>query len=154
MLKKSLFVVAALAMLAVTAQAGTIKVHTWPTTFVAQELATIPVYMDVGYYVEVKDQNKIGITLSQKTVKDFEGCTDISVENNFALTLTCSISQDGPVGGTFKCDFGGGVGSLDLEPGGNTVHVCAYLTGADVKNSSPTANVKVANVKLFVVPRV
>jgi hypothetical protein len=154
MLKKSLFVVAALAMLAVTAQAGTIKTHTWPTTFVPQELTTIPVYMDVGYYIEVKDQHKIGITLSQVSVKDFEGCTDIKVENNFALTLTCSIAQDGVVGGKFSCDFGGGVGSLDLEPGANEVHVCAYLKDADVKNSNPSANVKVANVKLYVVPRV
>jgi len=154
MLKKSLFVVAALAMLAVTAQAGTIKTHTWPTTFVAQELATIPVYMDVGYYVEVKNQNGIGITLQQVTVKDFEGCTTITVENNFALTLTCSIAQDGPVGGSFSCSFGDSLGSVELEPGSNPVTVCAKLTGADVKNSNPSTNVKVANVKLYVVPKV
>jgi len=153
MLKKSLFVAAAVAMLAVSAQAGEIKVHTWPTTFVAQEIATIPVVMDVGYWIVVKDQSKNKITLTQVDTKNFSGCTDIKVENNFALTLTCSIGRDGPVGGNFSCDFGPGVGSVDLDPGANTVHVCAYLSNADMKNSNPKENVKVANVKIWVVPR-
>jgi len=153
MLKKSLFVAAAVAMLAVSVQAGEIKVHTWPTTFVAQEICTIPVVMDVGYWIVVKDQGSNKITLTQIDTKNFKGCTNIKVENNFALTLTCSIAQDGPVGGSFSCDFGPGVGSVDLDPGANTVQVCAYLSNADMKNSNPKSNVKVANVKIYVVPR-
>ncbi len=153
MLKKSLFVAVAIAMLAVSAQAGEIKVHTWPTKFVAQEIATIPVYMDVGYWIVVKDQSKNKITLTQVDTKNFSGCTDIKVENNFALTLTCTIGRDGPVGGDFSCDFGPGVSSVDLDPGANTVKVCAYLGNADMKNSNPKENVKVANVKIWVVPR-
>jgi type 1 fimbria pilin len=153
MLKKSLFVAAAVAMLAVSAQAGEIKVHTWPTTFVPQEICTIPVVMDVGYWIVVKDQSKNKITLTQVDIKNFSGCTDIKVENNFALTLTCTIGRDGPVDGKFSCDFGPGVSALDLDPGANTVKVCAYLTDADMKNSNPKENVKVANVKVWVVPR-
>ena len=153
MLKKSLFVVAVVAMLAVAGQAGEIKTHTWPTTFVAQEIATIPVVMDVGYWIVVKDQSSNKITMSQVDTKNFSGCKDIKVENNFALTLTCSISQDGPVGGNFSCDFGPGVSSLDLDPSANTVKVCAYLSNADLKNSNPKSNVKVATVKISVGPR-
>jgi len=153
MLKKSLFVVAALAMLAVTAQAGVVKIHTWPTTFVAQELATIPVKMDVGYWIEMKDQDKKVINLAQKTNTSYEGCTEITVENNFALTMTCTIAGNGVVGGDFACDFGGGVKSANLEPGTNKVNVCAYLTKAAIKGTAPAKGVHVANVKLWVVPR-
>ncbi|MBN1360259.1 MAG: hypothetical protein JW993_06695 [Sedimentisphaerales bacterium] len=158
MLKKSLFVAAALAMLAVSAQAGEIKVHTWPTKFVAQEIATIPVYMDVGYWVVVKDQNKLGITLKQVDTRNFSGCTEVKVETNFALTMTCSISKDTSIvdiGGKYSCDFGPGVSSVDLDPTGSEqkVKVCAYLNEADMKKSNPRENVRVANVKLFVVPR-
>jgi hypothetical protein len=152
MLKKSLFVVAALAMLAVTAQAGSVKTHTWPTTFVAQELATIPVVMDVGYWVEVKNQNDIKITLTQVSVKTYEGCTDITVQNNFKLTLTCDIAKTGVVGGNFSCNFGADVSSVTLDPGANTVHVCAALVNADVHEQTPQNGVHVANVKLSVVP--
>lgn len=153
MLKKSLFVAAAVAMLAVSVQAGEIKVHTWPTVFVKQEIATIPVVMDVGYWVVVKDQSSRKITLTQVDTRNFSGCTNITVENNFALTLTSSIGRDGPVGGSFSTDFGPGVSSVDLDPGSNTVQVCAYLNNADMKNSNPKENVKVANVKIYVVPR-
>jgi len=152
MLKKSLFVAVAVAMLAVSAQAGEIKVHSWPTTFVAQELATIPVVMDVGYWVSVKNQSKNKITLTQIDTSNFSGCTTITVENNFAISLTCSIDRDGPVGGYFVCDFDG-VGQVDLDPGSNAVKVCAYLYGADMKNSNPDENVTVAQVKIWVKPQ-
>jgi hypothetical protein len=153
MLKKSLFVAVAVAMLAVSAQAGEIKVHTWPTTFVPQEICTIPVVMDVGYWITVKNQSWNKITMTQVDTKNFSGCTNITVENNFALTLTSSIAKDGPVGGDFSSDFGPGVSSVDLDPGSNTVKVCAYLSNADMKTSNPKENVKVANVKIYVVPR-
>jgi len=153
MLKKSLFVAAAVAMLAVSAQAGEIKIHTWPTTFVAQELTTIPVVMDVGYWVAVKDQWKNKITLTQVDTSSFSGCCEITVQNNFALTLTCSISRTGPVGGFYSCDFGPGVGSVDLDPGESKVQVCAYLSRADLKASNPEENVEVAQVKIWVKPQ-
>jgi len=153
MLKKSLFVAVAVAMLAVSAQAGEIKVHSWPTTFVAQELGTIPVVMDVGYWVALKNQSWNKITLKQIDTRNLSGCTTVTVENNFAITLTCSISKDGPVGGQFSCDFGPGVSSLDLDPGSNPVQVCAYLNNADMKNSNPEQNITVAQVKLWVKPQ-
>lgn len=153
MLKKSLFVAAAVAMLAVSAQAGEIKVHSWPTAWVKQELATIPVVMDVGYWVAVKDQWKNKITLTQVDTNKFSGCTNIKVEANFAVTLTCSISKTGPVDGNFSCDFGPGVNSVDIDPGATTVQVCAYLSNADLKNSNPEENVEVAQVKIWVIPQ-
>ena len=153
MLKKSLFVAVAVAMLAVSAQAGEIKVHSWPTTFVAQELATIPVVMDVGYWVSVSNQSRNRITLEQIDTRNFSGCSTIRVENNFAITLTCSISRTGDVAGNYQCNFGPGVDSLDLDAGRNDIQVCAYLYGADMKYSNPDENVSVAEVKLWVKPQ-
>jgi hypothetical protein len=153
MLKKSLFVAVAVAMLAVSAQAGEIKVHHWPTTFVTQELATIPVVMDVGYWVAVKNQSWNKITLTQIDTNKFSGCTNITVEANFAVTLTCSIDKTGPVGGHYSCDFGPGVTSVDIDPGQTSVQVCAYLSNAELKNSNPESNVEVARVKIWVKPQ-
>lgn len=153
MLKKSLFVAVAVAMLAGAAQAGQFKTHTWPTQFIAQEIATIRVIMDVGYWITVKDQANRTIKMQQVDVTRYSGCRDFSVENNFPLTLTASISSTGVVGGRYSTDFGPGVGSVDLDPGTNTVQICAYLRDADMRNQTPASNVHVANVKIWVVPR-
>ena len=64
-MKKALFAVAAVALLAVAAQAGEIKYHEWPCAPIPQEITTIPVVMDVGYWVRIKDQDKLKITLKQ-----------------------------------------------------------------------------------------
>jgi len=56
MLKRSLVAVAVVALLAMTVQAGEIKTHTWPCDFKALEITSIPVVMDIGYYIKIKDQ--------------------------------------------------------------------------------------------------
>jgi hypothetical protein len=151
MLKKSLFVVATVAMLAVAAQAGDLKIHTWPTTFVPQEITSIPVVMDIGYWVRIKDQGNLKIKLLQTSTLVYEGSTAMTVECNFPIHLTCSISKDGPVGGDFSCD----IDNKDVDPTGATVNVSAKLTKADLKGATAgEKNVKVATVKIFVVPRV
>jgi hypothetical protein len=151
MLKKSLFVVAAVAMLAGAAQAGDLKIHTWPTTFVPQEICTIPVVMDIGYWVRIKDQGSLKIKLLQTSTLVYEGSTAMTVECNFPITLSSSISADGPVGGHFSC----GIDNPDVDPTGATVNVWAKLTNADLKGATAgEKNVKVATVKIKVVPRV
>ena len=152
MLKKSLFVVAAVALLAVAAQAGEIKYHSWPTTFVPMEIAEIPVTMDVGYWVAIQNQGDLKIKLAQVNVHTYEGCTDMSVKCNFDVTLTCSIAaaEGNPVPGNYSCSITGG----DINNGGGTATVCAKLTNADLSGTAGgTTNVKVANVTIWVVPR-
>jgi len=155
-MKKVLFAVAAVALLAVAAQAGEIKYHNWPTGgFIPQELVTIPVKMDVGYWVRVKDQDKLEIKLAQEDTHTYSGCTDMVVECNFNLTLTASISKAAasPIGGDFSVTLNGG-GSANVDAPGATVAVCAKLSNADLKGSTGGAkNVQVATVKIKVVPR-
>ncbi|MGE5295308.1 MAG: hypothetical protein ACM3VT_10820, partial [Solirubrobacterales bacterium] len=61
MKKKELFAVAVVALMAVVAQAGEIKFHEWPCAPVPQEITTIPVVMDIGFWIRIKDQDKLQI---------------------------------------------------------------------------------------------
>jgi hypothetical protein len=150
MLKKSLFVVAAVALLAVAAQAGEIKQHSWPTTYVPMEIAEIPVVMDVGYWVAIQDQDKLKIKLAQKSIHTYEGCTDMVVKCNFNVTLSCKITPTGAVGGNYSCS----VSPADINAPGGTTTLCAKLKKAKLGDQpGGTKNVKVASIKLLAVPR-
>jgi hypothetical protein len=151
MVKKSLFAIAAVALLAVAAQAGEIKIHDWPCAFIPQEITTIPVTMDVGYWIKIKDQNKLKIKLQQKSIHEYEGCTDIKVETNVNITLSCSISATGAVPGKWSCS----VSPADINAPGGTASVCAKVKDADLsKTAGGSKNVHVATVSVKVVPRV
>ena len=156
MLKKSLFVVAAVTLLAVAAQAGEIKIHNWPTSYIPQEITEIPVLMDVGYWVSIKDQDKLKIKLQQKNIHEYEGCTDIKVSCNFELTLSTSISPvkvDG--NNVINGKYSSSVSPADLGVGiEQTATVCAKLLEANLSSvSGGTKDVHVATVKVKVVPR-
>lgn len=156
MLKKSLFVVAAVTLLAVAAQAGEIKIHNWPTSYIPQEVTEIPVLMDVGYWVSIKDQDKLKIKLQQKNIHEYEGCTDIKVSCNFELTLSTSISPV-KVDGNNVIDgkYSSSVSPADLGVGlEQTATVCAKILEANLSTvTGGTKDVHVATVKVKVVPR-
>jgi hypothetical protein len=150
MLKKSLFAVAVVALLAATVPAGEIKIHDWPTTFVPQELTDIPVLMDVGYWVYIKDQDKLKIKLQQKSITEYEGCTDVTLQCNFSLKGSCSISATGAVPGKYSCSVLNG----NIDSPGGTLTVCAQLKEAKlVGTPGAQKDVHVATVTLKVAPR-
>ena len=149
-MKRSFFLVAAVALLATTAQAGEIKIHDWPCEFIFQELSTIPVVMDVGYWVRIKDQSKLKIKLQQKSIHEYEGCTDMKVECNLNVSLSCSISATGAVPGKYSASLN----PADIDTPGGTVTVCAKLKNADLsKTPGGSKNVHVATVTIRVKPR-
>jgi len=154
MLKRSLVAVAVVALLAMGVQAGEIKTHVWPCDFKAMEISSIPVYMDIGYYIRIKDQDKLKIKLVQDTQTNtkFSGCTTMSVESNFKAQLSCSITKTGAIDGTYGCSITGG-GAINA--GSNSVEVCATLEKAVLGVSGVLANskdVQVATVKISVKP--
>ena len=154
-MKKELFAVAAVVLLAVGAQAGEIKFHEWPCAPVPQEITTIPVVMDVGFWIRIKDQNLLKITLKQDAIHTYSGCTDAVVETNSCLTFSCSISQSESGGspvvpGTYSCS----VSPANIDAPGGTLTVCARVTDADLSRvPGGTKGVLVANVTVRVVPR-
>lgn len=141
---------AAIALLALSAHAGEIKIHQWPVAYIPQEVTDIPVLMDVGFFVEIKNQDKLRIKLQQVTIRDYEGCTEMVVNTNFNLTLSCSIYPTGAVSGDYSCT----VNPANLDAPGGTTIVCAQLKNADFLGvSGGTKDVQVATVKVLVVPR-
>ena len=152
MLKKSLFAIAAVALLATAMQAGEIKIHNWPTGgFIPQEIPIlIPVKMDIGYWVHIKDQDKVSIKMSQIDLHTYEGCDDMVVECNFNLTLSISIHPTGAVGG----DYSKSISPADIDAPGGSTTVCATLKKAKLGDKpGGSTNVHVANIKVKVVPR-
>jgi hypothetical protein len=152
MMKGCITTAAFVAILAVGAQAGEIKLHEWPCQFVSVEIASIPVVMDVGYWVKIKDQDRLKIKLIQdeSDIHMFKGCTDMVVECNFNVTFSCSISATGAVPGNFSCS----VNPSNVPTGGGVVTVCATLKNADLsKTPGNSKDVQVATVKIKVKPQ-
>jgi hypothetical protein len=150
-MKKGLLIVAAIAMLAGAVQAGEIKLHTWPCTYTAMDLMTIPVKMDIGMYIGVSNQN-VSIKLTQQDIHTYTGCTNVTVKCNFNATLSTSIAKvttNGDVSGTFTSS----VTPSTITMGTTTVSVCATLTNAQIQNiTGGTKDVQVATVTLKVAP--
>jgi hypothetical protein len=96
MLKKCLIAIAVVALLATTVQAvdPIIKKDAWPWTYDELDICTIPVYMDVGHYVQIEKCNELKIELKQ---------TDCSVLNYPYGGFPCyGNGVDGPACTTFK----------------------------------------------------
>jgi hypothetical protein len=177
MLKRSLIAVAVVALLASGVQAGEIKAHCWPCSFVALEITSIPVTVDIGYYVQIRDQDKLKIKLKQDSTNfnNFSGClgqggkTTMQVRTNFEMKLAASVSKASGIEGSFTVSLtdpssdasGGGYGGtaeITVAPGETFVPVCVKLAGNDktlfsiTGNKSPGTNVQIATVKITVKP--
>jgi hypothetical protein len=154
-MKKVLFAVAAVALLAVAAQAGEIKYHEWPCAPIPQEITTIPVVMDVGYWVRIKDQDKLKIVLKQDAIHDYSGCTNANVETNSSLKFSSSISKVKKDGSdVVPGDYSSSVSPADIDAPGGTLTVCAKIVKADLsKVPGGSKGVHVGNVTVKVIPR-
>jgi hypothetical protein len=153
-MKKGLLIVAAMLMLAGAAQAGEIKLHVWPCAFIAQDFMSIPVTMDIGYWIRVKNQQNYKIKMTQIDIHTYDGCVTIPVECNFNATLSASIQAYtvvGNAGGSFSCT----INPANVTPGTTNVQVCAHLNGANL-GAFPggSKDVQVATVYIKVVPTV
>ncbi len=148
--RKSLFIGLLVALLAAAAPAGQIKVHQWPTKFIPQEVTSIPVVMDVGYWMEIVNQN-VKIKLVQINIHTYEGCVDLKVRTNFNLTMSASITPTGAISGNYSCS----IEEPDVDAPGGDRTVCAKLRNANLSGQpGGSRNVHVATVTIRVVPRV
>jgi hypothetical protein len=151
MMTGCLTIAAVIAILAVGVQAGEIKTHEWPCQFISLEITSIPVVMDVGYYIRIKNQDwlKIKLIQDEQDIHKFKGCVDMTVESNFNAVLSASISKTGAIDGSYSV-------SLDTtaaNKGSTTVKVCATLTNANLTmQDAGTKDVQVATVKIKVKP--
>jgi hypothetical protein len=152
-MKKALFAVVVVALLAAMAPAGEVKSHEWPCEFVPVELMQIPVLMDIGYWIRVKDQGDYHIHLSQESIHVYSGCVKVPVETNTKIELSVSITATGKVGGNYSAEV---TENAIMDPPGATAKICAKLTDADLYSGGAVKggqkDVKVATVILKVRP--
>jgi hypothetical protein len=140
MVKKSIFAITLIGMLATVSMAqdiqmpsGQYKTDTcWPFEFIPQDICRIPIVMEVGMFVEILDCNKKKIVLKQldcteigKGVGDFpcyRGCTGISVRANIDVQLSVKLYR---VGDVISTTFG-------------NPNWSAYFTNDNSATTSPT----------------
>jgi len=107
MLKKSILGVV-LALVAMPAYAGHMKAYSWPCEFKFLDLCEIPVFMDVGLYVEILDQDELKIVLEQEDIDTYSGCVTIQIKSNFDLILGCYTKDNDAskaMGGSLSCEI-------------------------------------------------
>jgi len=149
MLRARLSIVTLVVLLAPFARAGDIKIHQWPTQFVPVEVASFPVVMDVGFWMQIINQGDV-IKLHQVTVTRYEGCIDLRVRTNFPLILSCTIAPTGAIAGTYTAS----IQNASVAPPSGTSTLCATLTNANLTGvPGGTTNVHVATVTVRVQPQ-
>jgi hypothetical protein len=160
MVKKTLFVAAVVAMLAGTTMAGDewkdkIFEHCeWPYAkiYEYQETCVVPVFMNVGYYVEIPKCKKLQIMLDQINMSTYEGCVDFAIKTNFHLELGAKIQHVGTDLGNYKAWI---KSPTDVPPTGNSSvdrTVCAKLEKTKIILADPNKKLKVAEVTILVRP--
>jgi hypothetical protein len=167
MVKKSLIAIALLAFLATTVQAGDLALNPrkfddhWPWTYTALEICQIPVYMDVGYYVELVDCHKKEIILKQVTCDSigkgsgdfpcYYGCVKFKMRANFEVKLSLKLYKD-PIG---IIDGWEATLDNDIVPGDGADHereICVKAWKAKIYKNAPNDKVLVGEVAVLVKP--
>ena len=133
---------------ATAAQAGEIRAYEWPCTPTPLEITSIPVFMDIGYWIEILNQDT-SIKLKQVGIHTYEGCTELQIRTNSYIRLSCTITSTGAIPGNYTCWI-----TADLNPPSGVPKVCAKLTEANLAGRPGGAkDVRVATVTVRVVPR-
>jgi hypothetical protein len=166
MVKKCLIAIALLAFLTTTVQAGDDANNPWkfddhwPWVYLELEICQIPVYMDVGMYVDMKDCGKKEIVLKQvscdtigKGSGDFPcytGCVTIQIRANFEVKLGTKLYKIGDVIKSWSVTL-----STDIIPGDGNYHdvdVCVDAWKAQIWTAAPGDKVLVGEVAITVKP--
>ena len=182
MLKRTLIVIAVVALMATSAQAlgpdphtGTwdkgqsIKVNIqemdigWPFEYKALDLCVIPVYMHVGYFVQVFECHKRKIKLVQVECGDigkgsgdwpcYKDCEDVQVRSNFEIKLGLKKEKVGSIIDQWTAYFDGDSVVTPSESW-QTVTVCVNAWKARLLKTTPGTEIEVGKVILTVKPNV
>ena len=135
------------------ANAGELKVHTWPCIPGPKDICDIRVVMDIGYWIYIKCPCQI--KLYEVGFNKYQGCASLEVECNFDVKLSCSIAPTGVVPGEYSCTL---IPDFVIAPGAppNIEPVlCVNLENADLtRNIGGLKNVHVATVTITALPNV
>ena len=184
MVKRTLIAIAVVALLATSTQAlgpdphtgifdkqSSIKINImemdigWPFEHKALDLCVIPVYMHVGYFVDVAEC-LIGIKLVQVHCGDIDkgtddwpcylDCKDVLIRANFEVKLGLRLDKN-KVGDDIIGGWDTYFGRKDAIAGDgrwHTIRVCVKAWKVRLQNRSPGARVRVGKVTVTVKPNV
>jgi hypothetical protein len=139
-----------LTVMAGSVSAGEVKCLPWPTHFVPVDLTTIPVTMDIGYWVEIVNQSGV-VKLLPVDARTYQGRLDLQLRCNFNLTLSCVVASTGAVPGRYTCWFENG----NINAPRGTARLYVRLENADLTaQAGGLKDIHVATVTVRVVPRV
>ncbi len=159
MLKKSLICVAILAIAMPAFAADTFKFHGWDktvvTTYSWNDICTMDVVMDVGYWINIDCKGDIEVqqdSLLGDPFYSYSGCSDaIVVKSNFLATLKATAEAASAAGGKWSATIDG-ADTKDIAIGQTTVTVCVAGTKVKIDKLTQADNVKVATVTIMVLP--
>jgi len=175
MIKKILFTIAVVAFLTASVQAidpgATQKWDgMWPYEYLAVPVCTIPVLMDVGYFVQVKDCGDRKIKMKQVTCESigkaadtfpcYDGCTNFEVRANFEAKLGGKLINkvkwfDDGDDSVYYASTGEGI-SPDIVPGTGvwfTRKVCVKAWNIQIWNAGAQGDeLQVASLQITVKP--
>ena len=182
MVKKTLIAIALVAFLASTAPAG-IEVYYWgaidkdtgvkvdgnddnvywPYEYIALDVCSMPVLMEIGMYVEVQDCTDKKMKIKQVDCGDigkgggdfpcYLGCTSFSLRANFDVKLGTRLVKEGPVMDKWEGFYDGG----DVIPGDGANHsakVCVRAWKAQLWNGTVGEETKVGTLYVTAKPDV
>jgi hypothetical protein len=175
MIKKSLIAIALVAFLATTVQADDPYIKqdwkeiwiAWPYEYKALTICTVPVYMNVGNYVQIEDCDDIELELEQIDCEGlpddilngddpadffpcYHDCAEFEIRANFEVKLGADLNEVGPVLNGTKVYF------TDDVIGPNTdyekISLCMYAWEAEIWKVSSKKDMLVGTIDITVKP--
>ena len=189
MVKRTLIAIAVVALLATSTQAlgpdphspvdgdfdekhNSIKVNIvemdigWPFEYKALNLCVIPVYMNVGYFVQVHECTKRKIELRQVDCGDigkkdedwpcYLDCEDVKIRANFEVKLGLELAKN-DAGDDIIKDWDKYYDGADVvagDGGWHTVSVCVKAWKAQLYKHNPGKKVQIGTLTVTVKPNV
>jgi hypothetical protein len=147
-MRTRLWVIAAVAVCAATTQAGEIGTFFWPSGFIPQEVADIPVVMDSPWWASILDPDDLVIRLLPLSAYEYEGCTDIVFGAHGDLNISAEFIPTGAVAGTFSV----GLSAPILRADEDTLRICVKLK-MEAPLPPAETDVRVGTVRLRISPR-
>jgi len=167
MVKKSIIALAVVALMVTVVQAGDPSIKKdgdWPWTYKAIDLCTMPVYMNVGHYVQLLECHKREIKLVQVDCGDigkgggdfpcYTDCEEIKVRANFPAIFGASLSKIGGILDKTAIYWKDDINQISGSTGDwEKLTVCLDAWKAQVwKAASPDTKLKVGELTINVKP--
>ena len=165
MVKRSLIAIAVVALLATSVQAvdPNLKYDDhWPYEYIAIDLCVMPVYMDVGMYVQLKECEKKSIILKQVDCAEigkgsgdypcYVDCETFDIRANFEVKLGTKLTKASPTVITNWEAYYDGDTTVPGDGNYYTRTVCVKAWKTEIWKAAPGDKVPVGTLAVTVKP--